>query len=71
MITTLLAIDVCVKCFDGTEYDDAQLWVLNGKRIYRSKEGQNLQVETVKSAKIIGEPFAYFEACHQFPLEEY
>jgi hypothetical protein len=65
----LIATGLTVTCSDGSIHEGVQLWLSDGKRIYKAPDGRKLCVELITAGTFNVPPMVYATAIQNCPME--
>jgi hypothetical protein len=69
MIEGLIATGLAVTCSDGSCHENVELWLNNGKRIYKAPDGRKLCVELVTAGTFNVPLMIYATSVSRCPIE--
>lgn len=69
MMERLIGKNLTVTCNDGSNHEGVELWLKDGKRIYKALNGTKLCVELTKAGTFYVSPIVYARAVCRCPIE--
>jgi hypothetical protein len=69
MMEALIAQDLTVTCADGSSHEGVELWLKDGKRIYKAPNGAKLRAELITAGTFNVPLMVYATTIRSYPME--